>query len=69
MKTKKLVVFCSEEIKTINKLNKPFKIQNFVDSLEYNSGKRISVVDVLRKKKADCLEAACFALHVLRTKK
>jgi hypothetical protein len=56
----------SRELKKINSLNTPWKIQEFVDSLEYNSGKRISVIDVLRTKKADCLEAACFALFVLR---
>ncbi|MGV8163099.1 MAG: hypothetical protein ACP5N2_07240 [Candidatus Nanoarchaeia archaeon] len=58
-----------DEIKFIKRISVPFKIQEFIDSLEYNYGPRISVVDVLRKKKADCLEAACFALYVLRQNK
>ncbi len=54
------------ELKKIKSLNTPWRIQEFVNSLEYNTGKRVSVIDVLRKRKADCLEAACFAMFTLR---
>jgi hypothetical protein len=61
-----LKLLSSLETKKIKLMNEPWKVQEFVDSLEYNSGNRISVADVLRTKKADCLEAACLALFVLR---
>ncbi|MGV8168448.1 MAG: hypothetical protein ACP5N3_00160 [Candidatus Nanoarchaeia archaeon] len=55
-----------KELQIISRLNKPYKVQEFVDLVKYNAGKRISVADVLRQKKGDCLEAACFALFALR---
>ena len=57
--------FSVKEILFLKKLNTPLKIQEFIDKLEYNKGRRVSVVDVLRQKKADCLEAACFTYYVL----
>ena len=62
-------VFNKEEQRLINKLNTPWKIQKFVNSIGYNTGKRISVFDVLREKKGDCLEAAIFACFVLQEHK
>ncbi len=57
--------FSLEELKIIRKLSSPDKVQEFVDSLEYNSGKRISASAVLAERKADCLESAVFASFVL----
>ncbi|MFA6073245.1 MAG: hypothetical protein WC758_03980 [Candidatus Woesearchaeota archaeon] len=62
-------VFTIKELALINSLNSPFKIQEFINTLIYNEGKRISVVDVMRLKKGDCLEAACFAYFVLQKHK
>jgi hypothetical protein len=62
-------ILTSSALKKIKSLRTPWKVQEFVDTFEYNSDKRICVADVLRDKKADCLEAACFALFVLRTNK
>ncbi|MEM4397087.1 MAG: hypothetical protein QW757_00515 [Candidatus Woesearchaeota archaeon] len=57
--------FTKEEINFLKKLNTPEKIQNFINSLNYNTGKRVCVLNVLRQKKADCVEAAIFASFVL----
>lgn len=51
--------------KTISQLNTPLKIQKFIDALEYNTGKRISIKQAIEEKKGDCLEAACLASHIL----
>jgi hypothetical protein len=51
--------------KDIKKLKKPNQIQGYINSLEYNSGKRISILDVFNFKKGDCLESACFASFIL----
>jgi hypothetical protein len=59
-------LFSGKEEVFMRGLNAPRKVQDFIDSLEYNAGKRVSVLDVLRNKKADCLEAACFACFVLK---
>lgn len=59
-------MFNTKELQEIKKLNSSHKVQEFVDSLKYNEGERISVEDVLRKKTADCLEAACFSMFSLR---
>ena len=55
----------NSEISFIKKLKTPINIQEFIDSLEYNKGRRVSIIDVLRLKKADCLEGACFAAYAL----
>jgi len=49
----------------IKNLNTPWKVQEFINELEYNEGKRISIRDVYEKRIADCLEAACFASYIL----
>ncbi|MEM2139079.1 MAG: hypothetical protein QXM96_02915, partial [Candidatus Woesearchaeota archaeon] len=61
--------FKKEELSFLKKLNNPEKIQNFINSLNYNTGKRICVLNVLRQKKADCVEAAIFASFVLSLNK
>lgn len=58
--------FTKEEISIIKKLNNPYKIQEFVDTLGYNQGKRLCPAEVLREKKADCLEAALLAIAILK---
>ena len=58
-------VFSRQEIQDIRRLNTPPKVQQFVTGLSYNQSHRISIVDVLRTRSADCLEAAAFASVVL----
>lgn len=57
--------FIDKEISFLKTLSTPIKVQEFLDSLEYNKGRRVSIMNVLRLKKADCLEGACFAAYVL----
>jgi hypothetical protein len=59
-------VFNQNELLFLKSLDNPNKVQDFIDTLEYNKGSRVSVVDVLRKQKADCLEASVFASMVFR---
>lgn len=58
-------VFSSQELQVIKRLNSTHKVQEFVTNLSYNGSHRISIADVLRKRKGDCLEAAAFASIVL----
>ncbi|MFH2019936.1 MAG: hypothetical protein ABIJ34_00850 [archaeon] len=58
--------FSKQELAIIGKLNTPFKVQEFIDTLKYNESKRISSLEVIKGKKADCLEAAMFAIAVLK---
>ncbi|MEM3374472.1 MAG: hypothetical protein QXE31_04590 [Candidatus Woesearchaeota archaeon] len=57
--------FTYKEINFLKKLNTPEKIQNYINTLDYNTGKRLCVLKVLRLRKADCVEAAIFASFVL----
>ncbi|MBU1202031.1 MAG: hypothetical protein KJ583_00290 [Nanoarchaeota archaeon] len=59
-------MFGKEELKIVNQLNNPFKLQEYINSLEYNADKRVSVSDIIKYKKADCMEAAVFAVLVLK---
>jgi hypothetical protein len=56
--------FSKRELKFLKTLKTPIKMQEFIDGLEYNKGKRVSLLDVYRLKKGDCLEASCFAAYV-----
>lgn len=58
-------VFSKAEIRIIRSLNSPAKVQDFVTGTRYNKHDRVSIVDVVRKGTADCLEAAAFASVVL----
>lgn len=58
--------FTKKEMLEIKKLNTPKKVQEFVDTLTYNVGERLSIIDVFRQKLADCLEAALFSMYCLR---
>jgi len=62
-------IFNKAEQKIITSLKTPWQVQEFVDSLEYNAGKRIPVIDVMRLKKGDCLEVAMFSCFVLQEHK
>ncbi len=55
--------FTKQEILLLKKLKKEERMQQFIDSLKYNKRERISILDVLRKRTGDCLEAACFASY------
>ncbi len=57
--------FSKEELAILKKLKTPYKVQEFINSFKYNTGKRICPLTVLREKKADCVEAAIFASAVL----
>lgn len=61
-----MIMFGKEELKIVNQLNNPFKLQEYINSLEYNADKRVSVSDIIKYKKADCMEAAVFAVLVLK---
>jgi hypothetical protein len=58
--------FTKEELKKLKKLNTPQKVQEFLDSIKYNKGKRVSIAEVFRLKLGDCIESASFASFVLR---
>ncbi len=62
--------FSPEETKVLSRLNTPGKIQDFVDKLKYNIGRDeesfLSPMEVLRKKRANCIEGALFAAAALR---
>jgi hypothetical protein len=58
--------FTEKEKAFLMKLNTPLDLQQFIDTLKYNSGERISIIDVLRLKLADCLEAACLASYIFK---
>jgi len=62
-------IFNKDEQKIIKNLKTPWMIQEFIDSINYNTSKRISVLDVIRLNKGDCLEAAMFACYVLQEHK
>lgn len=49
----------------IRRLSAPSKVQQFVDDITYNNDDRVSIVDVVRTRRGDCLEAAVFASVVL----
>lgn len=58
--------FTKEEMLLIKKLSNPYKVQEFVETLEYNQGGRLCPQEVLRQRKADCLEAALLSIMILR---
>lgn len=58
-------VFSGRELQVIRRLNAPSKVQDFVTGIAYNKSDRVSIADVLRERRADCLEAAAFASIVL----
>jgi hypothetical protein len=58
-------VFSRRELQVIKRLNTPPKLQEFVSGLSYNASDRVSIADVLRERRGDCLEAAVFASIVL----
>jgi hypothetical protein len=62
-------VFSKEEIAFLKSLNTPRKVQDFLDTVEYNKGRRLSIAEVFRKKIGDCIESACFASYVLSLNK
>lgn len=57
--------FSETERQVIRHLNTPSKVQQFVNDLTYNQHDRISILDMIRKRTGDCLEAAVFASVVL----
>jgi hypothetical protein len=58
-------VFSGKELQVIRHLNTPAKVQALVTGLSYNQSHRVSIADVLRERRGDCLEAAAFASVVL----
>ncbi|MBU0471612.1 MAG: hypothetical protein KKF89_04135 [Nanoarchaeota archaeon] len=50
----------------INSLSNPFKLQEFIISVSYNTGNRLSPFEVANLLKGDCLEVAVFAVFVLK---
>jgi hypothetical protein len=60
-----LSIYSKEEIKLLKSLNNPYKLQEFIDKLSYNTGKRICPAKILQEKRANCFEAALFCCAVL----
>jgi hypothetical protein len=62
--------FSAKEQRILLKLNSPKKIQDYIDSLEYNLEEKgetfYSPRDVMKHGKADCVESAVFAAAALR---
>lgn len=62
-------VYTKEEIKLFKKLNTPSKIQDYLNSLEFNFEDNgdtcMSPREVIKNKKAHCMEGAMFASAVL----
>ncbi|MFZ1684552.1 MAG: hypothetical protein WAU88_10540 [Candidatus Zixiibacteriota bacterium] len=58
-------VFSRKELQVIRRLTSAPRVQDFVTDITYNKSDRISIADVLRKRRGDCLEAAAFASIVL----
>lgn len=55
------------EIRTLRRLDTPLKIQKFLDALDYNhADTTYSPRNVLRYRRAHCLEGAAFAAAALR---
>jgi hypothetical protein len=55
------------ERQLLDTLDSPFRIQTFLESIEYPSGEENrSCVDVLRQRKAHCLDGGLFAAMALR---
>ena len=61
--------FTEKELSFLRKLNSPMNVQEFVDTLKYNKNDRISVINVFRLRKADCLEASCLAAYIFSLNK
>ena len=53
--------FSKEDITVLKKLNSAYKIQEFVEKLDYSFDTRCSPLNVLRNRRGDCLEGAVFA--------
>jgi len=62
--------FLPSETRILSKLRTPIRIQRYLDSIDYNLGKReetcLSPRMVIRNKKANCIEGAIFAAAALR---
>jgi len=59
-------VWSKEEIKILGKLDTPFKIQNFLDKIEYNSTTETnSPRFIIQKARAHCMEGALFGAACL----
>ena len=60
----------NEQIRIYRKLNKPWKVQDFLSTLEINFEEKgethFSPKKVIEENKAQCIEGACFAASVLR---
>jgi len=60
--------YTKEELKLFHKLNSPAKIQDYLNLLPFNFGKKYTCMSphmVLKTKKAHCVEGAIFAAAVL----
>jgi hypothetical protein len=62
-----LEMLTKAEKKFMESLNSPFKIQAFLDTVEYPGGEENRpAIEVLRQKKAHCLDGGLFAATALR---
>ncbi|MEW5799112.1 MAG: transglutaminase-like domain-containing protein [Bacteroidota bacterium] len=62
-----LFSWSAKELKTIRTFTSPFKIQQYLDSIEYSAESRYrSPRSVLRDRKAHCFDGAVFAAAMLK---
>lgn len=61
--------FTEKEIAFLKSLNTPEKIQAFLDGIEYHGGRRLSIAEVFRLRRGDCIECACLASYIFRLNK
>lgn len=47
-------------------LDTPMKVQAYIDTLRYDTSRRIAIVNILKVHNADCLEAACLAWYIFK---
>ena len=60
-------ILTEHELNQMLEMDSPYKIQKFLDSIQYPSGERNrSPIEVLREKQAHCLDGGLFAATALR---
>jgi len=61
--------FTEKETESLKLLNTPEKIQALLDEIDYHGGRRLSIAEVFRLKRGDCIECACLASYIFRLNK
>jgi hypothetical protein len=61
--------FTDKETASLKSLDTPEKIQELLDGIEYHGGRRLSIAEVFRLRRGDCIECACLASYIFRLNK